>query len=64
MMSGGRQIRTRVGLPNVGGEGAANVIRSVREVEIIVSGIVVPKSGVISEGSQIDGGSLSIKDIN
>ena len=64
MMSGGRQIRTRVGLPNVRGEGAPNVIGSVGEVEIIVSRSVVTKNGIIDEGSQIDGSSLSIKFIN
>jgi hypothetical protein len=60
MMSSGRNIRTGVGLSNVGGEGAANAIGSVGEVEIVVPGRIVTKSGVIDEGSQIDGGSLSI----
>ena len=64
MMSGTPQIRTRVGFPNVRGEGAANIISSVGEVEIIVPGSVVTKSGVIDEGSQIDGSSLPITIIN
>jgi hypothetical protein len=59
MMSGGRDIRTRVGLSNVRGEGAANTILSIGEVEVIIPGSVVTKSGVIDEGSQIDGSSLS-----
>ena len=61
MSEGNRDIRTRVGLPNVRGEGAPNVIGSVGEVEIIVSRSVVTKNGVIDEGSQIDGGTLFIK---
>jgi hypothetical protein len=64
MMIKGRDIRTRVRLPNVRGEGAANTIGSVGEVEIIVSGRVVTKSGVIHKRSQIDGGSLSMKFIS
>jgi hypothetical protein len=64
MSEGNRDIRTRVGLPNVGGEGAANTILSIGEVKVIVPGSVVTKSGVIDEGSQIDGSSLPITNIN
>jgi hypothetical protein len=64
MMIGGRDIRARVGLPNVRGEGATNAIGSVGEVEVIIPGCIITKDGVINEGSHIDGSTLSIRIIN
>jgi hypothetical protein len=46
------------------GEGAANAVLGIGEVEVVVSGRVVTENGVIGERSYINGSSLSIKIIN